>query len=219
MTEYAKSALNTVKRGAKNAKYDQDTIFKILDAGFIGYISYNYEGTAMCMPMAYARKNDKIYLHGSQKNRMLRSLLENEKVSMTVMHLDGLILARSGLHHSVSYRSVTVFGKLREIVQPDNKVMALKQVIDQMITGRWDELRPILKKEIDATLVVELTIEQAAAKIRNQEVNDERKDIDLPIWAGVIPVKQVSLQPVTDPSVDPSIEVPDHVKTYYEINS
>ena len=121
MKAYQQSKLNRVKRGQNRATYDVEKINTILDAGFIGYVSYVYQGGAITLPMAYGRKDNKIYLHGSQANRMLLALLEAEEMSMTVMHLDALVLARSGLHHSVNYRSATLFGSVKNLEDPQEK--------------------------------------------------------------------------------------------------
>ena len=115
MTAYSQSKINRVKRGANIATYDVDQINSILDDGFLCYVGYIYDGMPITIPMAYSRREDKIYIHGSTGNRMLLSILESEKTSITVMHLDGLVLARSGLHHSVNYRSVTLFGPLQKV--------------------------------------------------------------------------------------------------------
>ena len=218
MKAYQTSDLNKVKRGANRAVYDVEKINTILDAGFVGYVSYVFKENAITIPMAYGRIGDKIYLHGSRKNRMLLALLENKKASMTVMHLDGLILARSGFHHSVNYRSATVFGKAIQIDEPVLKEKALKCVVDQMIPERWDSLRTMNDKEFNGTLVVELTIETASAKIRDVGVGDEKADLDLPIWAGVVPIKQVAEFPVSDELLKDDIEIPQHVLDYYEEN-
>ena len=147
MQEYSKSKINRVKRGQIRATYDVEKINSILDAGFIGYVSYVYDGNAMTLPMAYGRKENKIYLHGSQANRMLLALLETKAVSMTVMHLDGLVLARSGLHHSVNYRSATLFGSLKKIEDDDEKEQALFCFMEHMMKGRWDGIRTMHKQE------------------------------------------------------------------------
>ena len=115
MKEYKKSKLNRVKRGQNRASYNVEIINEILDAGFLCNVGYIYDGYPITIPMAYARKNDKIYIHGSTGNRMLQGILENGKTSISVNHLDGLVLARSGLHHSVNYRSVTLFGSVIKI--------------------------------------------------------------------------------------------------------
>jgi len=216
MKTYETSAVNKVKRGAIRATYDVEKINNILDAGFIGYVSYIFEKKAISLPMAYGRNEDKIYLHGSHKNRMLLALLDNKELSMTVMHLDALVLARSGLHHSVNYRSATLFGEVVKVEDSNEKEKALKCVVDHMMIGRWEELRPMHKKELDGTLVVEMTIKSAAAKIRDVGVIDEKADLKLPIWAGLLPLKQVAEFPLSDESLTAHIKVPKHVLNYYE---
>ena len=218
MKEYPKSKLNRVKRGANRATYDVAQINDILDAGFIAFVSYTYEGRAITIPMAYGREDDKIYLHGSQGNRLLLSLLKEKKMSLTVMHLDGLVLARSGLHHSVNYRSVSLFGSLRKITDKDHKTRALKCFMDHMMQGQWDYVRPMHPHELDRTMVVEMTIETASAKVRDVGVNDEPEDYELPIWAGIVPLKQVAEPPIADDKLMDGISVPDHILSYYEQN-
>ena len=156
MSTYQKKALNKVVRGSKRSIYDKQKINAIIDAGFIGFVSYVYQGTAISIPMAYSRIGDKIYLHGSLKNRMLRAALSAEQMSMTVMHLDALVLARSGLHHSVNYRSATLFGRLKLIEDHVRKVEILKSIINFMVPDRWNSLRPIKEKEINSNMVVEM---------------------------------------------------------------
>ena len=218
MKEFKKEALNTVRRGAKRASYEVDKVHAILDAGFVGYVSYIFEGRAISLPMAYGRAGDKIYLHGSLKNRMLLSLLNAGEASMTVMHLDALVLARSGLHHSVNYRSATLFGSLAKVTDPEKKESALKCVVDHMMEGRWEGIRPMLKKELDGTLVVEMTITSASSKTRDVGVQDEKADMGLPIWAGLLPLKQVAEFPESDAHLPAGVEIPEHVMAFYESN-
>lgn len=218
MSEYSKSKLNRVIRGKSRATYDVEKINAILDAGFIGYISYVYEGKAITLPMAYGRKGNKVYLHGSQANRMLRTLLEAQEMSMTVMHLDALVLARSGLHHSVNYRSATVFGSVQSLEDPKEKDAALFCFMEHMMKGRWDGIRPMHQKELDRTLVVEMTIETASAKIRDVGVADEPEDYDLNVWAGLVPLKQIAGYPVADKGLPQEMEIPKHVLDYHSSN-
>lgn len=218
MKEYQKSKLNRIKRGQKRAVYDVEKINTILDAGFIGFASYIHEGKAISLPMAYGRNGDKIYLHSSQANRMLLSLLDAGEMSMTVMHLDALVLARSGLHHSVNYRSVTLFGSVKKIETPKEKEAALYCFMEHMMKGRWDDIRPMKAEELDRTLVVEMTIETASAKIRDVGVNDEPEDEFLPVWAGLVPLKQIALPPISDKKLREDIKVPNHVIEYYNMH-
>ena len=218
MKEYQKSKLNSVKRGANRATYDVEKINTILDAGFIGYVSFNFQGKAITLPMAYGRLDNKIILHGSNANRMLTTLLEVKEMSMTVMHLDALVLARSGFHHSVNYRSVTLFGSAKKIEEKEEKDAALFCFMEHMMKGRWDGIRAMNEDEYNRTLTVEMTIETAAAKIRDVGVADEPEDYDLDVWAGLVPLKQVAEYPIADEGKPQKMEVPKHVLDYYEQN-
>jgi len=218
MNDYTKSQLNRIKRGQKRATYDVEKINTILDAGFIGYVSYVYENRAITLPMAYGRKGNSIYLHGSQANRMLHALLEAKEMSMTVMHLDALVLARSGLHHSVNYRSATLFGTLKNLEDSKEKEAGLFCFMEHMMKGRWDGIRPMHAEELDRTLVVEMTIETASAKIRDVGVQDEPEDYDLDLWAGLVPLRQIADYPIPDKGLPQQMEIPHHVLDYYRQN-
>lgn len=218
MSSYNTTALNKVIRGSNRAIYDKETVNTILNDSFMGYVSYVFDGTPISIPMAYGKIDNTIYLHGSLKNRMLLSILENKKVSMTVMHLDGLVLARSAFHHSVNYRSVTLFGNARKVEDDELKRTALKRIINQMVDNRWDSLRPMTDKEFNATLVIEIPIDTASAKVRADGAIDEKADLELPIWAGVVPIKQVAEPAVSDTLLDRSIEIPEHVLNYCKQN-
>ena len=218
MKEYSKSNLNRVKRGRIRATYDMGKINTIIDAGFIGYVSYIYENRAITLPMAYGRKRDKIYFHSSQSNRMMLALLKAGEMSMTVMHLDALVLARSGLHHSVNYRSATLFGQVKKLEEPKEKKDALLCFMEHFMKGRWDGIRPMHSEELNRTLVLEMTIETASAKIRDVGVNDEPEDYGLDIWAGLVPLKQVAEYPLSDEALSKKIAIPQHVLDKYELN-
>ncbi|WP_323789804.1 pyridoxamine 5'-phosphate oxidase family protein [Psychroserpens sp.] len=216
MKAYSKSKLNRIKRGQIRASYDVEKINSILDAGFIGFVSYIYQGKAISLPMAYGRKDNKIYLHGSQANRMLLTLLEAKELSMTVMHLDALVLARSGLHHSVNYRSATIFGSIKNLEDSKEKESALYCFMEHMMKGRWNNIRAMHQLELDRTLVVEMTIETASAKIRDVGVADEPEDYDVDVWAGIIPLKQIAEYPIPDKGLPQKMEIPDHILDYYQ---
>lgn len=218
MAEYEKSKLNRVQRGANRASYDVEQIHRIVDAGFIGYVSYVYEGKAISLPMAYGRRDNRIILHGSNANRMLTSLLKAKEMSMTVMHLDALVMARSGFHHSVNYRSATLFGTPKKIEEKKEKSDALFCLMEHLMKGRWDGIREMTEEEIDRTLVIEMTIKTASAKIRDEGVADEPEDYNLNIWAGLIPIKQIAEYPVADQGKPQRMEIPKHILDYYEEN-
>ncbi len=192
MQEFEKHPLNKIIRGSKRANYDKNLIYGILDSHFICQIPYAFEGTSIVIPTAYGRKEDTILIHGSLKNRMMLSLLDQEKVSLNITHLDGLVLARSVFHHSVNYRSVNVFGKARLIENDEEKIEALEIITENIIPGRWAEARIPNQKELDGTLVIAITIEDASAKVREVEAADETADMELDIWAGVL---ELEVQP------------------------
>lgn len=216
--EYQQSKINRIKRGANRGTYNISKINSILDAGFLCYVGYIFDGKPITIPMAYARKDHKIYIHGSTGNRMLLSILESKSTSITVMHLDGLVLARSGLHHSVNYRSATLFGNLKKIENDVDKTEILKRIVNHMIPNHWDSLRPMYQKELDRTLVVEFTIETASAKIRDVGVGDEPEDYELDIWAGIVPIKQIAEYPIPDQGKPKKMQIPQHILDYYEKN-
>lgn len=216
MGEFSKTELNKIKRGPKRATYDKNEMFKIIKDHFIAHVSFIYEGNAINLPMAYGIMDEKLIFHGSLKNRMLLSMVEAGSASLTIMHLDGLVLARSAFHHSVNYRSVTVFGKLKVLEERGIKMKALNSVIDQMINGRWNDLRPMSDKEFNSTLVVEFEIVTGSAKIRAEGVNDEKEDIDFPVWAGIIPIEQIARKPEPDIDIRKSVLEASHIKKYYE---
>ncbi|AXT59828.1 pyridoxamine 5'-phosphate oxidase family protein [Aquimarina sp. AD10] len=218
MAEYSISELNKVKRGPKRANYDIDTINSILDDSFLCHVGYVYKGQAIVIPTAYARKGDVIYIHGSLKNRMMLSLLDAGVASVSVTHLDGLVLARSAFHHSANYRSVSIFGSVRKIDDSDEKMEALAYILNHMVPGHWDNVRHPNTKEFNATLVLEIKINTASAKIRAEGVNDEQEDHDLPIWAGVVPIKQVAYDAISDTNLPLDVKVPEAVKLYVSKN-
>lgn len=214
MSTYEKTQLNQVKRGPKRATYDKDEVYGIIDSHMICHVGYVYEGTPITIPTGYGRVDDTLYLHGSMKNRMLLGIAELEQASITITHLDGLVLARSVFHHSVNYRSAVIFGKPRVVTNRDEKMKALEVITENFITGRWEEARQPNEKEFEATLVIAVPIESASAKVRAEGVNDEKADLDLDIWAGVVPLEMVARKPVSEPDLKDGIQIPDSVRKF-----
>ena len=200
MSNYKKTPLNTVKRIPKRGHYDQETIFKILDAGFVCHTGFVVDGRPFVIPTAYGRKDDVIYLHGATTSRMMKELQKGIPVCITVTHLDGIVLARSVFNHSMNYRSAVIFGTAT-LVSDDEKNEALLAVSEQILKGRWEEARLPSEKELKATTVLAVKIESASAKIREGAPGDDKADYDLPIWAGVLPLKQIYEKPITDPDM------------------
>lgn len=214
MPNYDTTPLNKIVRGPKRASYDQEQIYRILDEKFLCHVAYTWNGKAMIIPTAYGRKGDRLYIHGSLKNRMMSCLSGAGEACISVTHLDGLVLARSAFHHSANYRSVNVYGKVSAVENEDEKMQALECILNHMVPGHWEHIRQPSDKELRATLVLEIAIDSASAKIRSGEVADEKEDLDLPIWAGVVPISETVGDPAYDPLLPAGIKAPESVLNY-----
>lgn len=185
------SERNKVRRLNERGSYDKEAVFAILDTALLCHVGYVMDGQPFCTPTLFWREGETLYWHGSSASRMLRHLKKGTPACLTVSHLDGLVLARSGFHHSLIYRSAMCFGTARLVADPDEKLRALTSVVDRLYPGRTATLRPIQPQEAKAVTVVRMPIEEASAKVRDKNVADDEEDHALPIWAGVIPVKTV----------------------------
>jgi len=153
------------------------------------------------IPTIYGRKGAVIYFHGASVSRMLVTMEKGVKISINVTQTDGIVLARSAFHHSLNYHSVTVFGEAELVTDERERLEALKVVSDQIIPGRWEEARLPNAKELKATKVLKLSLNEASAKIRTGPPGDEKTDYDLDIWAGVIPIEKKYGTPIPDPDL------------------
>jgi len=205
------SARSKIVRGPKRAHYDEETLYEVLDDGFMCHVSYLYEGSPIIIPTAYARKGNTIYIHGAAKNRMMNSVLNQGQACVAVTHLDGMVLARSAFHHSFNYRSAVVFGMPVKVEDEKEKNDVLKLITDNIIPDRWDEVREPSKKELKATLVIGIEIEEASVKIRSGAPVDDDADYDLPIWAGELPMRQAFQNPIKDSKLSQELSVPQSV--------
>jgi nitroimidazol reductase NimA-like FMN-containing flavoprotein (pyridoxamine 5'-phosphate oxidase superfamily) len=205
------SPRSTVRRLPDRARYDRATVDAILDEGLVCHVGFVDEGQPFVIPSAYARDGDRLILHGSAASRMVKVLAAGAPACVTVTLLDGLVLARSGFHHSMNYRSVVVLGKATEIVDPDEKRRALDAIVEHVAPGRAASLRPPTEKELRATRVVALRLDEASAKLRTGPPKDEEADHALPVWAGELPLRLEPLAPVADPQAGPAIPPPAHV--------
>ena len=203
MTDFTPTARTRIKRLPKRARYDRDTVHAILDAGFVCHIGYSIDGQPYVTPTAYWREGDAVYWHGSSKSRMLLALEKRPPLCLTVTHFDGLVVARSGFHMSVNYRSAMLFGTPYKVEEPGEKLAKMERFIERVYPGHWPELRPVSKRELKAMSVFGLHIEEAVAKVRTGGPIDENEDYALPIWAGVVPVRQVLGAPVDDGRLAP----------------
>ena len=205
---FAVSERNRVKRLHERGSYDRAAVFAILDTALLCHVAYVMNGQPYCTPTMFWREDDMLYWHGSSASRMLRHLKGGAPACLTVSHLDGLVLARSGFHHSVNYRSAMCFGTAHVVDDPEAKAKALAGVVDRFYPGRAATLRPNDPQEIKAVTVIGMRIDEASAKVRAKNVVDDEEDYSLPIWAGVLPIETRLRQPIGDARVLPAARKP-----------
>jgi len=215
MSEHqAPTARTRVVREPHRGVYDRAAAYQILDEGFICHVGFVLDGQPFVIPTAYGRVGDNLYIHGSAASRMLRNLDKGISVCVTVTLLEGLVLARSIFNHSMNYRSVVVLGTAMAVAQPEEKLEALKSLSEHILPRRWAESRQPNEKELKATLVMRLPIEEFSAKVRQGPPIDDEEDYSFPTWAGVIPLEMVPGAPENDPRLDPKTPVPAYVRRY-----
>jgi nitroimidazol reductase NimA-like FMN-containing flavoprotein (pyridoxamine 5'-phosphate oxidase superfamily) len=204
----------TLDRVADRGSYDLATIHRILDEGLVAHVGFAVDGRPFVIPMAYARQGDRLLLHGSAISRLMRSLAEGVETCVTVTLLDGLVLARSLFHHSMNYRSVVVFGTARPIRDAEEKTAALIALSERLVPGRSTEARGPSRKELAATEILALPLTEASAKIRTGPPKDPKSDLDLPVWAGVVPLALEAGPPEPAPDLRGDPEPPPHARDY-----
>ena len=190
---------NRVKRSPHRAVYDQDEINEILDEGIIAHIGFVDDGQAYVIPTLYARVGERIYIHGASAGRAIRGLTEGLPACLTVTLTDGIVLARSAVNHSMNYRSVVVLGTCHPIEESDQRGAALRAFSERLIPGRWAEVRTPSREELQGTRVLAMDLSECSAKRRNGPPEDDEADYELPVWAGVIPLRTVVGPIITDP--------------------
>jgi len=205
------TARTRLRRHAERGKTDYADLFAVLDAGMICHLGVIHDGAPLVLPTAYGRIGDTLYLHGSSANRSLHAA-DGHEVCVTVTHLDGLVCARAVFSHSVNYRCAVVFGTAHIVTGEAERTAGLRAVTEHLIPGRWDAVRAPTRKEMAATSVLALPLTEASVKIRTGPPADEPEDLELPVWAGVVPATMVFGEPEPDPALAPGIATPEHIQ-------
>lgn len=218
MNKLPQTTRTTLKRLPRRGTYDRELINQILDEGFICHVGFVADGQPFVIPTGYARASDQLFIHGSQASSMLRTVGQGIDVCLTVTLVDGLVLARSAFHHSMNYRSVVVFGRATVVDDRKEKLDALLALSEHMIPGRWADVREPNERELQSTTVLSLPLTEASAKIRTGPPLDDEEDYDLPIWAGVVPLRLVADSPIDDPRLKAEIAPPDYAQRYKRKN-
>ena len=211
---FLKTPRTQVRRLPQRGAYDRQTAYAILDEGLVCHMGFVHEGQPYVIPTGYGRQGDFIYVHGSAASRMLRTIEQGVPVCVSVTLLDGLVLARSAFHHSMNYRSVVVLGTAEKITGDDEKLRALRAIVDHLLPGRWEEVRPPNDNELLATSVLRVPLEEASAKVRTGPPLDDDEDMGLSCWAGVIPMTLTPGAPLDDPTLAPGILPSAAVESY-----
>jgi uncharacterized protein len=210
----AMTSRTRLKRLPKRASYDRDVINALLDTALVCHVGFAIDGQPYVIPTLQVRIGDRLYIHGSAASRMLGTAAEGTPLAVTVTHIDGVVLARSAFHHSVNYRSVIILGVATLVSGHAEKLAVMKGLIDHVALGRWEHIRQPTEKELEATSVLSIPIEEASAKIRRSGPIDDEADYALPIWAGEIPLTMTALAPVADSRLNPATPIPAHVSEY-----
>ncbi|HVR43691.1 MAG TPA: pyridoxamine 5'-phosphate oxidase family protein [Thermoanaerobaculia bacterium] len=211
MSQGAGSDRSKVWRLPKRASYEREVIDAILDAGLICHVGIVEQGAPIVVPMGFARRGGELLLHGSSASRLMKALAAGVEACVVVTHLDGIVVARSGFHSSMNYRSVVVFGRPRAITDEREKREALNALVDHLIPGRAAELRPMTLEESKITTVVALPIDEASAKVRVGPPVDDEPDYALPVWGGVVPLRLAAGEPLADGRSAPEVPLPHSV--------
>jgi uncharacterized protein len=205
---------STVRRLAELARYDHGTVAAVLDAGLVAHVGLVYRGAPVVIPMAYARVGDTVYVHGSNASRIMRALKTGDAVCVTVTLVDGIVLARSAFNMSMNYRSVVVHGHARLVTESQERMVAFRAIMDHVVPGHWDNVRPPNAVELRQTLVTAIALDEASAKVRVGPPQDEVEDVARPIWAGEIPLRTVAGPARADAHVPAGLPAPASVAGY-----
>ena len=208
------TARTRVVREAHRGVYDRETVYRILDEGFLCHAGFVMNGQPFVIPTSYGRKDASLYIHGSAASRMLRQLKDGIPVCITVTLLDGLVLARSVFNHSMNYRSVVILGKACLLDDPEEKLEALRILSEHILPGRWADSRQPNERELKATSVLRVAIEEFSAKVRQGPAIDDEDDYAFPTWAGVVPLEMVAGAPIGDARLLPGQEAPSYATSY-----
>lgn len=212
--EFTQTNRTKLRRIPKRGVFERESVYRILDEGFVCHVGFVLDGQPFVIPTGYARIGDDLMIHGSSASRMLKNLAQEIDVCVTVTIIDGLVLARSAFHHSMNYRSVVILGKARVVTDEKEKLGALEAFTEHIIPGRWAEVRWPTEKELKATMVLALPIEEASAKIRSGDPVDDEADYAMDVWAGVLPFNLEAKTVIPDAKLRDGVNIPDYITNY-----
>ncbi|HEY3871448.1 MAG TPA: pyridoxamine 5'-phosphate oxidase family protein [Actinocrinis sp.] len=210
--EYPRTPRSTPTRYSSRATYERAAVHAVIDEAIVCHVGFVRDGAPVVLPTVHARIGDTLYIHGSSGGRF--SLLDGEPVGITITLIDGIVLARSWAHHSAPYRSVVIHGRARVVQDPDERLSAMASLINHIAPGRTTESRPPTRKELAQVAIVAVKLTELSLKVRGTSVGDEPEDLDLPYWAGVIPMRLAASAPVASDDLKPGIAAPEYAVDY-----
>jgi uncharacterized protein len=211
---YEQTERTRIYRKPGRGSYDRDLVHSILDEALTCHVGFVQDGQPFVIPTIHARVGETLFLHGAKGNRMLKALIDGTPCCVTVTLVDELVLARAALHHSLNYRSVMVLGEAREVTDPEEKERGLRTVVNHIAPGRPEEIRGADETDLKSTRVLAIPIEEASAKVRTGPPIDEEKDLELPSWAGQLPLTSGTGDPIPAPDLDGNPAIPDSIKNW-----
>lgn len=211
---YKKTERNTIRRVPNRADYDVETVHRLFDQAWFCHVGFVTESGPTIIPMFHARLDDQIILHGATTSRLMMMLASGVPICLSVAMVDGLVLARSLFHHSLNYRSAVAFGYGEVITEPESRTRAFQAIADKVMPGRWNEARQPNEQEAKASMLCSVRIESASAKIRTGGPIDDKDDYQLDVWAGIVPLQEQMLTPVSDPLSPREIAVPPYIDEF-----
>lgn len=200
-----------IHRLAELAVYDRDRIYGLLDRATLCHVGLVADGQPFVIPTLYTRIDDELVLHGSVASRLMRHVRTSVPVCVTVTEVDGLVLARSAFETSMNYRSVVVLGPGREVTDDAERLAALRAISEAVLPGRWDDVRPPNTTELRQTTVVAVAIDECSAKVSAGHPEDPADELDLPVWAGRVPLRTAAGAPQDSPDLRSGIAVPPYL--------
>lgn len=214
MSSFEPTERTRLKRKPERGAYERETVYAILDEALFCHVAYAVDGHPRAIPTVHCRIGDTLYLHGSEASRTAKAIRDGAEVCVVATLLDDLVLARSGMHHSMNYRSAVVYGRAREVTDREEKLLGFRALVDHVVAGRADEVRDPNDDELRQTMLLAVPLEEASAKIRTGPPKDDEEDYELPVWAGLLPMRLEPQPPVDDPELAPGLTPPPNVTDY-----
>lgn len=214
VTHQARSERTQIKRIAENARYDKDSLYGIVDEAYVCHVAFHDQFGPHCIPTACWREGDYLYIHGANASRLCKELRKGSQACVAILHLDGLVLARSAFNHSMNYRSAMIYGSF-EVVPDEEKADSMTAFMEKIAPGRQDQVRPGNRAELAGTTLLKMSLQEAVCKTRQGGPNDDEEDLALPVWAGVLPLQLQALTPVAATTTQ-TVPEPDYVQAWVE---